>query len=273
MIIGKPTKEDIELDDLRKFFRFHKLDINQFKIDGPRTTFPDFIAAQSGKILNIEITRAPTNERRMQGKNDYDEFLEYILPTLQQLGIKPAFVMADGPNLCSIDAYKHRDEIAEWAKSANVVAGESVSASFGECKLELRNMDGQRTLGFWIWQNPYSVNPEKIEKFSRQIAGYILDAIEKKIEKYDQRNVFCDLLLAKPDYWEPIQTSEPDELSTLMQIEGSELCARDWGANKLIDVIPKYFGEIWILMHNVTFRIFPVGQSQQQAAALRRFLW
>ena len=104
-MVIKPTKEDIELDDLINFFKSKNIDSNSFnQIEGPRKTFPDFIAHLDNQRIYIEITRAPSTEDRMEGKSKYDEFINYISPTLQELGIEPHFLMNDGPTLCSHDA-------------------------------------------------------------------------------------------------------------------------------------------------------------------------
>lgn len=99
------------------------------------------------------------------------------------------------------------------------------------------------------------------EQMYEKLAAQIWKGVEKKIKIYAARNIAkIDILLVVPKFSEPI--FEPFINSDLEKI-GCIIISRfdNFLMNDMpsIDLVPRYFKEIWVLMCDRIFRIFPTA--------------
>jgi hypothetical protein len=252
-----PTEKSI----LKKFLEFNPEVVSKiFSIDGPRSNFPDFIIDCERGQISVEITRAPSSEARMKGLNFANLFQDFIEPKLQSIGISYSPVFPDEPNLITIDAFEHKEEIWKWVNSINrlsISEGNSFLKEFGSCSMELQMENGELSLGFSNNSPPFSTMPFAIYRMCENVARYILDAIKSKIDKYRPDDKKANYLLVTPIYWEPLM---PEDLLNEIRLKTcivNQIKTQKVGNVLLPDIFNYLFGEIWVVLPFAAIKIFP----------------
>ncbi|MCX6639001.1 MAG: hypothetical protein NTW14_00755 [bacterium] len=246
---------------LNKFLEFNQEFASKIiSIEGPRPDFPDFIVKFEREYLKIEVTNAPSSDNRMRDLNLSRKFRRYIEPKLETIGIFWDPVLSDSPNLPTFNAYNYRNEIWEWVKRVNITAiieDDPLRKDFGSFKMELQRNNGELILGFPNDSAPFSAMPVVVNRMIDKITEYVVNAVIKKIEKYQKSDSYADILLVRPDYWEPIMPEDVLEDERLKSRIVNHIRKQQVDNFPLRDILKNIFGEIWVVLPFTAIKIHP----------------